>query len=127
MIPHLFLESGPATGSAEPVVTAYDICLPANAAVCAALGGVGHGTVTPVAPDRGLPRNFFIPLATIDEYYDFLFHWTHVSPDEFEEALNRAGALDPGSPSFAYWATLEWFRALEGMGHSVRVTVGFGE
>jgi hypothetical protein len=131
--PHIFIEAGLADGI-EPPITAPDISLPRNDAFCAALGGVGSSVykLTPICPDRGIARDFFVPRATLDEFYEHLHHWTRLTPDEWDEAVDRAGSAhhlgEPAAVSGGLGAHLamgEWFRALEATGHKVRITVGF--
>ena len=133
-VPHIFVEAGMPHGRWEPFVTATDICLPRNDVFCAALGGVGatlYG-LTPIAPDRGIPRHFFLPFRTVDGYYQNLLHWTNVTPAEWDEAIDRAGSAMhlaaveciPGGLG-SHLALSSWFAAMEATGHKVRVTVGF--
>jgi len=131
--PHVFVEAGISDGI-EPPVTAYDCTLPRNDAFCAALGGVGSDVykLTPICPDRGIAKDFFVPRATIEDFFANLHHWTRLNVDEWDEAVDRAGASSHlGEPEAisgglgAHLAMGEWFRALEATGNKVRITVGF--
>lgn len=129
---HLWVESTPARTTGAPTVTMQEVCLPRSYALFAALAGVGEPLVEPVANDRGRPPYFFLPAATIQEFYSRFKFWTFFSPNELETALNRAGAIeheiktrDTQYRLATWWAFLEGLRAFEALGHRVVVTAAF--
>lgn len=131
---HCFVESTPARTTGSPTVTMQDVCLPRSYALFSVLAGVGEPLTEPIAAGRGLPPYFFLPAATMEEFYSRFKFWTYASPSELELALAKAGALehevrtrDTQYRLATWWAFLEGLRAFEALGHRVVITLGFDQ